>query len=132
MRKCVLLVALSGSLASATVTVSAPKNNSTVSSQVQFVATATTTCHAGVSAMGIYTAPGVLVYTVSGGSLNTLLNLNPGTYNTVVQEWDNCGGSTSTPVTIQVGSANGGQVFVNSPQSNSTVSPTVQFVASAT
>jgi hypothetical protein len=133
MRKCALLVALSlANLASATVTVSAPKNNATVATQVQYVAAATSTCHAGVSAMGIYIAPGVLIYTVSGASLNTLLNLNPGTYSTVVQEWDNCGGSTSTPVTIRVGSANGGQVFVNAPQANSTVSPTVQFVATST
>jgi hypothetical protein len=132
MRKCALLVALSvATLASATVTVSAPKNNSTVSTQVQYVATATTTCDAGVSAMGIYTSPGVLVRTVSGAKLDTTLDLDPGTYNTVVQEWDNCGGSTSTPVTIRVGSSQGGQVFVSAPQPNSTVSPTVQFVASA-
>lgn len=133
MRKCALLVAaLSlGTFASASVTVSAPKNNSTVSTQIQYVATATSTCKAGVSAMGIYTAPGVLVYTVSGASLNTLLHLNPGTYNTVVQEWDNCGGSTSTPVTIKVGGGNGGQVSVSEPAPNSTVSPTVQFTATA-
>jgi acid phosphatase len=51
--------------------------------------------------MGIYKAPGVLVYTVAGSSLNTYLTLSPGTYNAVVQEWDKCG-STKTPVTITV------------------------------
>jgi len=52
--------------------------------------------------MGIFTAAGVLAYTVNGALLNTVLDLNPGTYNTVVQEWDNCGGSSSTPITIIV------------------------------
>jgi len=132
MQKCVLLLVLGmGAVASATVTVSAPKNNSTVANQVQFVAHATTSCPQGVSAIGIYTAPGVLTYVTQGSSLNALLQFNPGTYNTVVQEWDNCGGSTSTPITILVGSANGGSVNVAAPRANSTVSPTVQFVASA-
>lgn len=83
--------------------------------------------------MGIYTAPGVLAYVVSGASLNTTLTLNPGSYNTVVQEWDNCGGAAKTPITIAVaGLQSGGSVTVTAPTNNSTVSPTVQFVASAT
>jgi hypothetical protein len=52
--------------------------------------------------MGIYTAPGKLAYTVGGASLNTYLSLSPGTYNTTVQEWDNCGGAAKNPVTITV------------------------------
>ena len=52
--------------------------------------------------MGIYTAPSVLAYTVSGASLNTSLTLGAGTYNTVVQEWDKCGGASKTPITITV------------------------------
>jgi len=86
--------------------VSSPANNSTVGSPVRFTATATTsTCAKGVASMGIYTAPlaDKLVYTVQGASLNTTLSLSPGTYNTVVQEWDYCGGASFTPVTIQVG-----------------------------
>jgi hypothetical protein len=51
--------------------------------------------------MGIYTAPSVLAYTVSGANLNTYLPLSAGTYNAVVQEWDKCG-STKTPVTVTV------------------------------
>lgn len=86
------------------VTVSAPTNNSTVASTVQYVATATTSCSKGVSAMGIYTAPYQLAYVVNGANLNTTLTLNAGTYNTVVQEWDNCGGYAKTPITITVGS----------------------------
>ena len=52
--------------------------------------------------MGIYTAPSVLAYKVSGATLNTYLTLSNGTYNTVVQEWDKCGGAAKTPVTITV------------------------------
>jgi hypothetical protein len=117
----------------AAVSVVAPLNNSNVATSVQYVATATTTCAKGVSAMGIYTAPYVLAYTVSGAKLNTVLSLSPGTYTTVVQEWDNCGGSTKTPVAITVvGSQSGGSVRVSAPTNNSAVSTTVQFVASAT
>jgi hypothetical protein len=52
--------------------------------------------------MGIYTAPYVLAYSVNGDSLNTSLGLKPGAYNVVVQEWDNCGGATKTPIQITV------------------------------
>jgi phosphatidylinositol-3-phosphatase len=86
------------------VSVSSPATNSTVASPVHFVASATTTCSSGVSSMGIYTAPYVLAYKVSGSSLNTYLTLPPGTYNTVVQEWDKCGSSSKTAVTITVSS----------------------------
>jgi len=66
--------------------------------------------------MGIYTAPYVLAYKVSGSSLNTYISLSSGTYNTVVQEWDKCGGSTKTAVTITVSGTStipvSGHVFV--------------------
>jgi hypothetical protein len=54
--------------------------------------------------MGIYTAPGVLAYKVNGAKLNTLLALKAGTYHTVVEEWDNCGGAATTPIAVTVGS----------------------------
>ena len=115
------------------VQVSAPANNAVVGTQVQYVATASTSCAKGVSAMGIYTSAGVLAYQVNGASLNTVLTLNPGSYNTVVQEWDNCGGAATTPIAISVaGPKSGGSVQVSAPVNNSTVSPSVQFVASAT
>jgi major membrane immunogen (membrane-anchored lipoprotein) len=119
--------------ASSQVVVATPKNNATVAPQVQFVANASSSCAKGVSAMGIYTSSGTLAYHSAGANLNTLLNLNPGTYHTVVQEWDNCGGSAYTPVTIQVGGTNtgGGNVTVSAPQVNSNVGNTIQYVASA-
>ncbi len=117
----------------AEVQVTAPSNNATVATQVQYTATASTSCANGVSAMGIYTAPGVLAHVVAGASLNKVLSLSPGTYQTMVQEWDNCGGSAATPVTIKVaGSTSGGNVQVSAPANNATVASTVQYVASAT
>jgi|KBSMisStaDraftv2_1062788.scaffolds.fasta_scaffold03319_6 hypothetical protein len=101
MKHFLFLVAISAIPAFATVKVTSPTSGSSAASPVHFVATATTTCSSGVSSMGIYKAPGVLVYTVAGSSLNTYLTLSPGTYNAVVQEWDKCG-STKTPVTITV------------------------------
>src|SRR5437660_2131268 len=98
MHKCLLpivcLIASAVPAAFATVYVSSPGNGSTVQSPVHFVASATSTCSKGVASMGIYTAPYQLAFTVAGSSLNTNLNLAPGTYNTTVEEWDYCGGAT--------------------------------------
>ncbi len=96
---------------SAQVMVSAPHSNATVSPLVQYVASASSSCPKGVAAMGIYTAPGVLAYATQGDRLNTLLTLSPGVYNTVVEEWDNCGGASVAPIVINVGGAPNGGVF---------------------
>jgi len=82
--------------------VSSPGNNSTANSPVNFAATATTTCGAGVASIGVYTAPYQLAFVTGGASLNTSLPLSPGTYHAVVEEWDRCGGAATTPVTINV------------------------------
>ena len=52
--------------------------------------------------MGIYTAPSVLAYKVNGSKLDTFLNMNSGTYNVVVKQWDNCGWATGTNVALTV------------------------------
>src|ERR1041385_5853073 len=83
------------------VSVLAPTGN-TFSGPIHYVAAATTTCAKGVSAMGIYTAYHVRVYTVNGAKLDTTITLKPGKYNTVVQEWDNCGTSAWATVPITV------------------------------
>ena len=104
------------SVAFAGVSVSAPTNNSNVASSVQYVATGSTSCSQGISAMGIYSAPGKLAYKVSGAKINTVLNFSPGTYNTVVQQWDHCGWSATKTVTINVGgsgSGGSGKTFTN-------------------
>ncbi len=45
----------------------------------------------------------------NGATLTASLPLSPGKYNTVVVEWDKCGGATTTPVTITVS----GNAFTN-------------------
>lgn len=134
MQKCLCVLVCFASLAVpaafGVVSVNAPSNGSTVQSPVHYVASATTsTCSKGVASMGIYTANGELAYTTQGAALNTNLNLSPGTYHTVVEEWDNCGGATTTPVTITVSNESGVQVA--SPANNSTVSDPVGFSATA-
>ena len=104
-RVCLLLIGTASAFAveRGTVTVVSP-TGSLLSSSVHYVASATTSCRKGVAAMGIYTAPYQRVYTVKGAKLDTVLNLTPGNYDTVVQEWDNCGSSASVhvPISIQV------------------------------
>lgn len=136
MRKSSLVVACLSAVfapaAFAGVTVSAPANGATVSGSVHYVASATTSsCSKGVSSMGIYTAPGVRAYVVNGSSLNTSLNLSPGKYETVVEEWDKCGGALTTPVAITVTAGGSTGVSISSPANNSTVGSPVTFKATA-
>lgn len=119
------------SAAFAGVTVNTPANGATISGSVHYIASATTSCSKGVGSMGIYTAPGVLTYVVGGDNLNTTLTLNPGKYNTTVEEWDNCGGASTTPITITVTGGGSTGVYVSSPANNSTVGSPVNFTATA-
>jgi hypothetical protein len=113
----------------ATVNVTSPWNGSTVGSPVQYVATGnTSTCTRGVASMGIY-VNNVLTYVTPGASLNTKLSFSPGTYNTVVEEWDYCGGATYTPVKIAVTNQTG--VWVLTPANNSTVTSPVNYMATS-
>ena len=113
----------------ATVVVSSPSNDETVGSSVQFVASATTSCSKGVASMGIY-IDNSREYLVDGASLNTTLTIGAGTHTAVVEEWDQCGGASTTARTIIVSQQTG--VFVSSPANNSTVSNPANFVATAT
>ena len=89
------------------VTVTAPANGSSVGSPVNYIASASSSsCSQGISAIRIYTASGVTAYTVNGSKLNTNINLPKGTYSTVVQAWDKCGGVGKTTVNITVSSIN--------------------------
>ena len=114
----------------ANVTVSSPSNGATVGSPVPYVATATsTTCSKGVASMGIY-VNNQLVYVVNGASMDTHWTLAPGTYSTVVEEWDYCGGASYTTLGITVSGQTG--VWVTTPANNSQVVSPVNYVASAT
>jgi hypothetical protein len=113
----------------ATVLVSSPSNGATVGSSVQFIATAnTTTCSQGVASMGIY-VDNKIDYVANGTSVNTTLSMASGTHTVAVQEWDLCGGSTATPLTLTVSTAAG--VSVSLPVSGSTVTSPASFVATA-
>jgi hypothetical protein len=114
----------------ASVSVSSPSNGATVGSPVPYVATATTsTCSKGVASMGIY-VDNQLLKVVNGASLNTDLSVGSGEHNTVVEEWDYCGGATFTSMTITVSAETG--VRVSSPTPASQVGSPVPYVASAT
>src|SRR5215472_696819 len=104
--------------AMAGVNVTSPGNGATVTSPVHFAASASSSCSKGVAAMGIYTAPYVLAYKVNGARLSTSIAMSSGTRYPVVQEWDNCGGSSKVQlkVTVDPSSANhssgsGGKTF---------------------
>jgi 6-phosphogluconolactonase (cycloisomerase 2 family) len=83
--------------------VTSPANKSSVSGPVNYIASASSPdCAQGILAMRIYSAPNVQAFTGSGEKLDTYINLEPGTYNTVVQAWDNCGNVGKAYVTINV------------------------------
>jgi len=86
---------------SAQVTVISPAQGSTVGTQVPIVASATTSCPAGVAAMGVY-VNNQLVYQTPGTSLNTAITLGVGAQTPVIQEWDYCGGSTTSSLNLTV------------------------------
>src|SRR5579863_1488304 len=124
-----ILLVILGASAFANVNVSSPQNGSRVSSPVHYVATATTnTCSKGVASMGIY-VDNQLEYVVNGASLNKEMEFSPGNYNTVVEEWDYCGGATFTPIAITVTKQTG--VWVTSPANNGQVTSPVNYVATA-
>jgi len=83
--------------------ISSPTNGISTTGPVKYVASASSPdCAQGILAMRIYSAPHVEAYTVDGGKINTYVNLQPGTYNTVVQAWDNCGNVGKANATITV------------------------------
>jgi hypothetical protein len=126
---CVFLILAFTASALAQVSVSSPWNGSTVGTSVNYVASATTSCDKGVASMGIY-VDNQLKYVVDSDKMNTNMSFSPGSYNTVVQEWDNCGGSTYTPVAITVTNKTG--VWVMTPTNNSNVGSPVTYQATAT
>ena len=106
--------------ASPTITVASPRAG-TVGAPTYFDATASTSsCARGISALRIYTAPGVAAFTTNSPHLETFLKLKPGTYNTVIQAWDNCGGINRVPITITVTGSAGVHVFLPAKASSTT------------
>lgn len=111
----------------ATVVVSSPYNGATVGTSVHYSATASTdTCSKGVASMGVY-VDNKLIYVVSGTKLNTTLPVSAGSHNTVVEEWDYCGGASYYSMQIKASSQAG--VYVTLPAANSTVGSLVDYMA---
>jgi phospholipase C len=110
----------------ATVTVTSPTPGTLVPSPVHYVASATaTTCAKGVATMGIY-VNNVRIYVVKGAVLNTYITMNNGPEHTVVEEWDYCGGATTSTVNITVGLPPAPTVSITSNP------PTIQAGSSST
>jgi len=96
-----------------TVTVISPKAGISAGSPVFYEAYATSpACSQGIASMRIYTADHVGPFTVKGAHLETFIKLSPGSYTTVVQAWDNCGGVGKTAVNLTVNANSGVTVFM--------------------
>ena len=85
--------------ASATITVSSPANNATVTSPFNVVASATGTNP--ITAMQVY-LDNQLVTTVQSGSLNASVSAAVGAHSVVVQAWDSMGGVYKNALTVSV------------------------------
>jgi 6-phosphogluconolactonase len=126
-----LLACISAAASTPVVTVSYPANGSTVHGPVYYAASASSpSCAKGIASMRIYSAPFISAYTVNAAQFSTFISLTPGTYNTVVQSWDYCGGVGKTPITVAVSSSGGVTVYAPNTLNNSVASP-IHFVASA-
>ena len=111
-------------------TVSSPQDGWSVNSPIYFAATATSpTCAKGVAAIRIYAAPHVAVFSIDAAEFETFVNLKPGTYEAVVQAWDNCGEVTKVVRKVTVMSAAG--VTVYAPANHGIAGTPAHFIASA-
>ncbi len=78
-------------------------------------------CANGIHAIRIYSAPHLAAVTVPGNHVETFINLPPGSHNTVVQAWDNCGNVAKQSVAVTTTKVNGVSVFTPSAQPTSPV-----------
>jgi hypothetical protein len=81
-----------------------PGTGALAGGNIGIVATATTTCAKGVSAVGADDAPGHRVAGENGKQLVATITLQPGTTKLVIEEWDNCGGASTVTVPVTVAS----------------------------
>ena len=112
----------------ASVTMTAPQNNATVTSPVQVTGSAT--AEDTIVAMQVY-VDNQLKYQNAANTVNTSLAMSTGTHNLVLQAWDSKGGTYKTPATINVIAATG-SVTMSSPANGATVSSPVNVIATAT
>ena len=102
------------------VTVTAPINNSNVDPTVQFVASASS--KNGIASMAI-SVDNRSVFTGAGSSLNTLLNLKPGSHAVLVTATDTKGNTGSTPLRVSVWGAASSQPQASAPATSAPPPP---------
>ncbi len=92
------------------VSIAAPSNGASVTSPVQFAASATAPAGRTITAIRIY-LDNTSVYLTNSSSLNTAINAGLGSHNAVVQAWDSAGAVYKSSATINVvssGTTSGG------------------------
>jgi hypothetical protein len=92
------------------VSVNSPGSGATVTSPVPIVATATSSCWKGVSAMGVY-VDGTRVYVANGASMNAPISMGTGNHSVVVEEWDGCNGAATKSLALKVTGGSAGNVL---------------------
>jgi hypothetical protein len=115
----------------ASISVSSPSDNGTVSSPARLVASATpTSSQYRISSMQIY-VDDVRKYRTESNRIDTSLSLSSGTHEVILKAWDTSGAIQRRHLTVKVGSSGSGGLSVSSPANNTTVSSPVHFVVSA-
>lgn len=117
--------------ASGTPAVSSPASGATVTSPVQYTATAVAdSCPQGIASMGIY-VNNQLIYVVNGTQMNAQVAMNTGPEHTVVEEWDYCGGAayTTVGITVEASAAPAVSITADSPTITAGSSSTLTVIA---
>lgn len=112
----------------ANITIASPQNGAVLTNPVNFLVQAYDPD--GVSALQIYVVPGKVAYQTSSDHINTNLNVPPGSYSVVIQEWSNSGSYLKKSVNITVQNAPP-TVTIATPAAGATVSNPVHVVATA-
>ena len=125
-----IFVVVTSALGAPVLTVTSPQSGWSVNSPIYYAASARSPgCVKGIAAMRIYAAPHLAVFSIDAPQFETFVNLKPGTYNTVVQAWDNCGGVTKAAVKVTVAASGG--VTVYSPANHTVATSPMRFIAGA-
>ena len=123
-------VAVTSAFAALVLTVTSPQSGWTVNSPIYYAASASSPgCAKGIAAMRIYVAPHVAVFSIDAPQFETFVNLKPGTYNTVLQAWDNCGGVAKAAIKVTVAASGG--VTLYSPANHTVATSPIRFIAGA-
>jgi hypothetical protein len=107
-----LYITVSTVSSSGGVNISAPSSGTTVSSPVNFVASATASTGRVINTMRIY-VDSSNAYTVNAASLNASLTMSTGTHSISMQAWDNTGAVYVKNMNVTVGSSDSNSQYQN-------------------